>query len=143
MKKINAAWRAIGFIPHKHLNRVNKAYDTVSNAVYKKYSQQIEEEKAANLTEHYSEIINSSQGSQALEKEERNIQRKITSLNEEISSIETNMSFFAASKTADKMLKEFEQKINKTKKHIDRLKKELSTIKQVLRNNSKASQPDE
>jgi len=143
LKKINAAWRAIGFIPHKHLNRVNKAYDTVSNAVYKKYSQQIEEEKAANLTEHYSEIINSSQGSQALEKEERNIQRKITSLNEEISSIETNMSFFAASKTADKMLKEFEQKINKTKKHIDRLKKELSTIKQVLRNNSKASQPDE
>ena len=53
------------------------------------------------------------------------------------------MSFFAASKTADKMLKEFEQKITKTKKHIDRLKKELSTIKQVLRNNSKASQPDE
>ena len=143
LKKINAAWRTIGFIPHKHLNRVNKAYDTASNAVYKKYSQQIEEQKAANLTEHYSEIINSSQGSQALEKEESNIQRKITSLNEEISSIETNMSFFASSKTADKMLKEFEQKITKTKKHIDRLKKELSTIKHVRRNNAKASQPDE
>ena len=143
LKKINAAWRTIGFIPHKHLNRVNKAYDTASNAVYKKYSQKIEEQKAANLTEHYSEIINSSQGGQALEKEERNIQRKITSLKEEISSIETNMSFFASSKTADKMLKEFEQKITKTKKHIDRLKKELSTIKQVRRNNSKASQPDE
>ena len=143
LKKINAAWRTIGFIPHKHLNRVNKAYDTASNAVYKKYSQQIEEQKAANLTEHYSEIINSSQGSQALEKEERNIQRKITSLKEEISSIETNMSFFASSKTADKMLKEFEQKITKTKKHIDRLKKELSTIKHVRKNNAKASQPDE
>ncbi len=143
LKKINAVWRTIGFIPHKHLNRVNKAYDTANNAVYNKYSQQIEEQKAANLTEHYSEIINSNQGGQTLEKEERNIQRRITSLNEEISSIETNMSFFASSKTADKMLKEFEQKITKTKKHIDRLKKELSTIKHVRRNNAKASQPNE
>jgi hypothetical protein len=143
LKKINAAWRTIGFIPHKHLNRVNKAYDTASNAVYKKYSQQIEKEKAANLTEHYSEIINSNQGSQALEKEERNIQRKIKNLNEEIASIETNMSFFAASKTADKMLKEFEQKINKTKKHIDRLKKELTTIKHVRRTNAKETQSEE
>ena len=143
LKKINAAWRTIGFVPHKHLSRVNKAYDTANNAVYNKYSQQIEEQKAANLTEHYSEIINSNQGGQTLEKEERNIQRRITSLNEEISSIETNMSFFASSKTADKMLKEFEQKITKTKKHIDRLKKELSTIKHVRRNNAKASQPNE
>jgi len=143
LKKINAAWRTIGFVPHKHLIRVNKAYDKASNAVYKKYSQQIEEQKAANLTEHYSEIINSSQGGQTLEKEERNIQRRITSLNEEISSIETNMSFFASSKKADKMLKEFEQKITKNKKHIDRLKKELGTIKHVRRNNAKTSQIEE
>ena len=143
LKKINAAWRTIGFVPHKHLSRVNKAYDTANNAVYNKYSQQIEEQKAANLTEHYSEIINSSQGGQTLEKEERNIQRRITSLNEEISSIETNMSFFASSKKADKMLKEFEQKITKNKKHIDRLKKELGTIKHVRRNNAKTSQIEE
>ena len=143
LKKINAAWRTIGFVPHKHLSRVNKAYDTANNAVYNKYSQQIEEQKAANLIEHYSEIINSSQGGQTLEKEERNIQRRITSLNEEISSIETNMSFFASSKKADKMLKEFEQKITKNKKHIDRLKKELGTIKHVRRNNAKTSQIEE
>ena len=143
LKKINIEWRNTGFVPHKHLNRINKAYDSASNAVYKKYSQQIESEKAANLTEHYAEIINTSKGIQALEKEEKNIQRKIANLNEEITSIETNMSFFAASKTADKMLKEFEQKIAKTKKHIDRLKKELSTIKQVKRNNSKTPQVEE
>ena len=143
LKKINTEWRNTGFVPHKHLNRINKAYDSASNAVYKKYSQQIESEKAANLTEHYAEIINSSKGIQALEKEEKNIHRKIANLNEEITSIETNMSFFAASKTADRMLKEFEQKIAKTKKQIDRLKKELSTIKQVKRNNSKTPQVEE
>ena len=142
MKKINSSWRNIGFIPHKHVNRINKAYDSASKAVYDKYSQQIEEQKAANLSSHYSEIFQSNNGNQTLEKEERNIQRKISSLNEEIASIETNMSFFAASKTADKMLKDFEQKISKTKKQIDRLKKEISTIKQVKRDATKEPQSE-
>ena len=142
LKKINASWRNIGFIPHKHVNRINKAYDNASKAVYYKYSQQIEEQKAANLSAHYSEIFQSNNGHQTLEKEERNIQRKISSLNEEIASIETNMSFFAASKTADKMLKDFEQKISKTKKQIDRLKKEISTIKQVKRDATKEPQSE-
>ncbi len=140
LKKINASWRNIGFIPHKHVNRINKEYENVSKAVYDKYSKQIEKQKAANLTAHYSEILKSNNGQQTLEKEERSIQRKISTMNEEIASIQTNMSFFATSKTADKILKDFEQKISKTKKQIDRLKKEISTIKQLKRDASKEAQ---
>ncbi len=134
LKKINGEWRTIGFVPHKDVKRINKAYEEANGAVYTKYSSQIEAAKAANLGEHYKQIKETSpNGIKELELEEQNIKRKITLLNEEISSIERNMSFFARSKTADKMLKDFNGKIEKAKKQIDRLKKELGVIKTVKR----------
>lgn len=134
LKKINAEWRAAGFVPHKDVKRISNAYDTANNAVYTKYSGQIEAAKAANLNEHYKHIKESSpNGIKELENEERNIKRRITTLNEEVASIERNMSFFSKSKTADKMLKDFDAKIEKAKKQIDKLKKELGVIKSAKR----------
>ena len=73
-----------------------------------------------------------------LEREEFGIKKRIGSLREEIASIERNMSFFAMSKTAEKMLKDFEVKIEKTKKQIDKLKVELSAIKKAKRDDTSA-----
>jgi len=111
LKKINAEFRTIGFVPHKAVKSISKAYDEANNAVYSKYSKQIEAAKAANLGEHYKEMKSSHNGLKALDNEERNVKRKISGLNEEIASIERNMSFFAKSKTAEAMLKDFEKKI--------------------------------
>lgn len=134
LKQINAEWRTIGFVPLKDVKRISKAYDKANGAVYAKYSSQIEAAKAANLGDHYKQIKEASpNGIKELEYEEQNIKRKITLLNEEISSIERNMSFFAKSKTADKMLKDFNNKIEKAKKQIDRLKKELGVIRNAKR----------
>lgn len=138
LKKLNAQWRSIGFIPRNKINSTHKAYDKASNAVYQKYSKQIEEARASNLTEHFTEILSTSNGQLALKKEELFIKKKLNNLSEEISGIETNMSFFASSKNADEMLKDFEQKIQKNKKYIERLKKELSTLNQVRKKHTKS-----
>ncbi|PCJ67394.1 MAG: hypothetical protein COA58_03485 [Bacteroidetes bacterium] len=129
LKKINSEFREIGFVPHKAVKSISKAYDEANNTVYGKYSKQIEEAKAANIGAHYKEIKQSHNGVKTLDYEERKIKKRITDLNDEISSIERNMSFFAKSKTAEKMLKEFEQKITKAKKQITSLKTELVAIK--------------
>lgn len=134
LKQINADWRTAGFVPHKDVKRISKAYDEANNTVYTKYSKQIEEAKAANLGDHYVSIKESSpDGVKQLEREEFGIKKRIGGLKEEIASIERNMSFFAMSKTAEKMLKEFEVKIEKAKKQIDKLKVELSAIKKAKR----------
>ncbi len=139
LKQINAEWRSAGFVPHKDVKRISKAYDEANNAVYTKYSKQIEEAKAANLGEHYASIKEASKdGIKQLEREEFGIKKRIGSLREEIASIERNMSFFAMSKTAEKMLKDFEVKIEKTKKQIDKLKVELSAIKKAKREDTSA-----
>ena len=142
LKQINTEWRATGFVPHKDVKRISKAYEEANNAVYTKYSKQIEEAKAANLGEHYASIKESSpDGIKQLEREEYGIKKRIGGLNEEIASIERNMSFFAKSKTAEKMLKDFETKIEKAKKQISKLKKELSVIKAAKREDKPAETP--
>ncbi len=134
LKQINAEWRSAGFVPHKDVKRISKAYDMANNAVYTKYSGQIEAAKAANLSDHYKELKGSSKdGVKELENEERNIKRKITTLNEEVASIERNMSFFSKSKTAEKMLKDFDAKIKKANTQVANLKKELGVLKSVKR----------
>jgi hypothetical protein len=137
LKQINAEWRSAGFVPHKDVKRISKAYDIANNAVYTKYSGQIEAAKAANLNDHYKELKEGSKdGIKELENEERNIKRRITTLNEEVASIERNMSFFSKSKTADKMLKDFDSKIKKANAQIGNLKKELGVLKSVKRTNT-------
>ena len=129
MKEINAAWKAIGFVPHKSIKAISNAYEAANNAVYTKFSSQIEAAKSANLSEHFKQLGSGHQGTKGLDNEEQNIKRKISLLNEEITGIENNMSFFAKSKTAEKMLKEFELKISKARKQIDGLKLELSALR--------------
>lgn len=140
LKKINAEWRSIGFVPHKAVKRISKAYDEANNAVYEKYSSQIEAAKSANLSEHYKEMKNTHNGDKALQNEERNIKRKIGSLRDEIASIERNMAFFSKSKTADKMLKDFEVKVDKANKLISKLKKELVAIKNARKETAPAAE---
>jgi hypothetical protein len=129
LKEINAAWKAIGFVPHKSIKVISSAYEAANNAVYTKFSSQIEAAKSANLSEHFRQLGSGYQGTKGLDTEELNIKRKIALLIEEITGIENNMSFFAKSKTAEKMLKEFELKISKARKQIDGLKLELSALK--------------
>jgi len=129
LKEINAAWKAIGFVPHKSIKAISNAYEAANNAVYTKFSSQIEAAKSANLSEHFKQLGSGHQGTKGLDNEEQNIKRKISLLNEEITGIENNMSFFAKSKTAEKMLKEFELKISKARKQIDGLKLELSALR--------------
>jgi hypothetical protein len=129
LKKVSAEWKTIGYVPHKAVKRINTSYDKSSNAIFNKYKEEAEKHKASNLKEHYHHLKETANGDRVLENEMRQIKKKISGLNAEIASIETNMSFFAKSKTADKLLKDFENKIAKINKQISSLKTELSAIR--------------
>jgi hypothetical protein len=132
LKEISQTWKSIGFVPRKAVKRINNSYKTASNAVYDKYKEQAQEFKAQNLQEHFTNVAES-RGVKQLQFEERKIKQRIGILTEEIAGIERNMSFFASSKTADKMLKEFEQKTEKLRKQIENLKGELKVLKTTIK----------
>jgi hypothetical protein len=143
LKRISADWRSIGFVPKKALKRINTDYDAASNAVYQKFNEQIKSQKASNLVEHYANLKQSPNGDKSLDYEMRGIQKKIDFLKEEVAGIERNMSFFAKSKTADKMLKDFEAKIVKSKKQITSLKQELAAIRNVKKGGAEEGETNE
>ncbi len=129
LKQISSDWRTIGYVPLKAVKRINTGYDKANNAVYKKFSEQIKEAKHSNLKQHYIDIKQGPNGTKSLDFEARGIKKKISFLNDEIAGIERNMSFFAKSKTAEKLLKDFDQRIAKINGQIKNLKQELSAIK--------------
>ncbi len=143
LKKVSTEWKTIGYVPHKAVKRINTAYDKASNAIYNKYKEESKQHKSSNLKEHYRSLKDGPNGDRALDTELRNIKKKISFHNNEIASIETNMSFFAKSKTADKLLKDFEAKIAKINKQITQLKMEMSAIRSAQRANTETAENQE
>ena len=131
LKELAASWRETGFVPRKHAKRINQAYEKVSNAIYSKFNKSREDMKLSQMEDHYRRVADGPQGERRLKDEEYKIRKKIGHLNEEMGTLEQNMSFFAKSKTAEKLLKDFETKLQKTRQQIDRLKSELQLIKKA------------
>ncbi|MBR9917891.1 DUF349 domain-containing protein [bacterium] len=142
-KTLSSEWKQIGFVPRKSLRSINKSFDDASDAIFKKFNKKKEDLKISQLGDHYSKIIHTPNGKQRIQSEEYKIKKRINFLNEEILNLEQNMSFFAKSKTADKLLKDFEQKLEKAKSQIERLKEELKVIRGAKHEAKKEQEQEE
>ena len=78
-----------------------------------------------------SKLRNSPNSSQKINRKEAAIKRRITTLEDDISTFKTNMDFFANSKTADKLKADIEDKIVKTQQEIKELRGQLKLLKQL------------
>lgn len=66
---------------------------------------------------------------QQLYKKEQALRREINELENDISTLKTNLEFFARSKNATQLREEYQGRINDAQDRIDRLKKQLRTIR--------------
>lgn len=130
LKAFGEEWRAIGHVPFKEKDAINKAYKKVmdeqfdSLKIERKVRQQVQfEEKVENLKEARG-------GERLLQKEEDFIRNKINKIRAEINQYENNMGFFANSKGAEKLKEEVIKKIDKAKAEVEELEGQL----QLLRN---------
>ena len=64
-------------------------------------------------------------------RKENAIRRQIQQLENDLSLWNNNLSFFAHSKTADKLKAEFDEKINEAHEKLDKLKKQLRVIRSI------------
>ncbi|NJM94642.1 MAG: hypothetical protein HC842_08260 [Cytophagales bacterium] len=79
-----------------------------------------------------SRIKSAPDSERALGREESVLRKKIHKLEEDIALWRNNLSFFAASKTADKLKAEFEEKIKEAEDEIKAMKKDLRTLRQAV-----------
>lgn len=133
LKKIAASWKVLGYVPRKDVKRINKSYEKLTDDLFKKFKKDKNSLKASEWESYYQQIAEGPQGDKRLRDEEYKIKKRLTYLNEEVQNAERNMSFFAKSSNADKLLKGVDQKLAKNKEQLERLKAELKVIQKVKR----------
>ncbi|WP_181305338.1 DUF349 domain-containing protein [Rufibacter sp. XAAS-G3-1] len=68
-------------------------------------------------------------GDQKLYQKEQHLRRDITSLENDISTLKTNIEFFARSKNAEKLRQEYQSKIDEAQNRIQHLKRQLKALR--------------
>src|SRR5690606_31439672 len=129
LRNLQKAWMAIGFVPFKNKNDVQNKYKTAVDAIYNKFRQSAEENKALRMKEHYELLAGAPNGNDKMRYEERGILDKLRGLRENAETLKNNIEFFAKSKNADALKKQIEQKIQVANQQISRLEEELKVLR--------------
>lgn len=137
LKDAQTRWAKSGFVSGKTYYNLQKKYQEISDVLFAKFKQSNESMKDGLLKEHYDLIANAPDGGHRIQGEERKMRDRINKLEEEVSTIENNKSFFAHSKNAEAVLKQFDDNIRKIKLQIEKLQKELKVIRSFKNQNAK------
>ncbi len=120
-----------GFVPRGAIKKIQARFDGIVEQLLQlpdlEDTQRVEIETQLEL----SKMKGGANSSHKLQKMEFTIRRKVSDLENNIATWNTNLDFFAASKTADKLRKEFDGKIESARTQIVELKKQLKLLKQA------------
>ena len=128
LKKLQKEWAVVGFVPIKAKFDLQNKYSKAVDAIYKKFKQSVEENKATRLKDHLEMLATAPNGDDKIKYEERQINDKLRALREDAATLKNNIEFFAKSKNADALRKQIEQKIELSNQQIAKLQEELKLI---------------
>lgn len=119
---------AIGFVPKNAIKKVQKRFEEVTGKVLS--NEAIDEMDRKDLKNHIQvgRLRNTPGGDRKIQRKEHSIKRKISTLESDINTWNTNIEFFASSANADKLKEEMQQRINEAKGELEALKSQLSAL---------------
>ncbi len=121
-------YNSVGFVPKNAIKKVRSRFDEVKEKVLA--NEAIHEDDRTDLRNHISmgRLKSSPGGAQKLNRKEHSIRRKISSIENDISTWNTNMEFFANSPTADKLKADMQKRIDKAEEELQDLRSQLAAI---------------
>lgn len=119
---------AIGFVPKNAIKKAQKRFEEVTKKVLS--NEAIDEMDRQDLKNHIQmgRLRSSPGGDRKVQRKEHSIKRKISALESDINTWNTNMEFFASSVTADKLKAEMQQRISDAEAELVDLKSQLSSL---------------
>ena len=124
-------WEEIGFVPRGAMNAIKDEFTDALKGYVDKLSLD-DESKEQILLEVEVELVKAGSGSSAtIDKKKQQIRKKISVLENEISTLKTNIEFFANSKNAEELRKEIDAKVDTAEEELSTLKKKLRIMKEV------------
>ncbi len=118
----------LGFVPRNAIKKDRARFDEAVEKILT--LEDLEEGDKMDLKNHIqlSRMKGSPGGDRKVQRKEHSIRRKISELESDINTWNTNMEFFASSATADKLKAELQQKINNARGELENLKSLLVSI---------------
>ncbi len=124
-------FNAIGFVPRKNMKEIQAKFKEVVDSFLAKIDTEGFDRENFLFKLNLNKIQSDPNASRAIGKKEHGIRRQISDLENNITLWKTNLDFFAASKTADKLRDQFDGKIKKAEEEIDKLKQKLSILRDL------------
>ncbi|WP_339606251.1 DUF349 domain-containing protein [uncultured Roseivirga sp.] len=131
MDEFLAMWQAVGFVPRGAMKSIEHKYSEALAKYVKGLDVEGQEEEQLMIKVELGGLQNGPNADRKLNKKEGELRRQIQEIEDNISLWNNNLSFFANSKTADKLKAEFDEKIEKAKEEIDHLKKQLKMVRSM------------
>jgi len=128
LKEFSSKYAAIGNVPFKEKDAVNKLYKEALNKHYDGLKMTPLEKEKIMFESKLEQMMSSSSPGKMIQAEKERIRKKINFLNGEINQYENNLGFFKVSKGAEALLGDVNAKIDDAKSQIDRLKNQLRLI---------------
>ncbi len=118
----------LGFVPRNAIKKDRARFDEAMEKILS--LEDLQQGDKADLKNHIqlSRMKNSPGGDRKIQRKEHSIRRKISELESDINTWNTNMEFFAASATADKLKEDLQRKINDARGELESLKSLLVSI---------------
>ncbi|MEP1096000.1 MAG: DUF349 domain-containing protein [Cyclobacteriaceae bacterium] len=118
----------VGFVPRNAIKKDRARFEEATEKILT--LEELEPGDKSDLKNHIQlrRMKSSPGGDRKVQRKEHSVKRKISELESNINTWNTNMEFFAASATADKLKADLQQRINEARGELESLKSQLSSI---------------
>ncbi len=124
-------WKEMGFVPKSAIKKIEERFQKALAAFVNGLEMPEEDKEGLLMKVQLSGMAKGPGADRNIQKKEGAIRRQIKELEDNVNLWNTNLAFFANSKTADKLKKEFDEKIEKAEEQIIKLKKQLRLIRSI------------
>lgn len=132
LKELEGRFNQIGFVPKKDMASIRKRYHEAAQKFAGAIQGITEDEKNQLLLENeLADLKNDPMSGQKIYQKEQAIRKKISKVENDISTLRNNLEFFGRSKNADKYKEEFNAKIREADENLKQLKQQLKLLRTV------------
>lgn len=124
-------FNAFGFVPRNAIKTIEAQFSEALEAYAASLGLDENEAESLVIRAEMTGLQSGPGGNRRLNKKEGTLRRQIAELEDNIALWRNNLTFFANSKTADKLKDEFDQKIDKAVEEVKELKKQLRILRSL------------
>ena len=128
MRDFQTRWNAVGFVPYKEKEKIQKEFNDVMD-VHFAGIRSLETEKHLNkFRRMVTEVKNSGKGGRGLRFEREKLVQKYRKVEQDIATLENNMGFFAKSRNAEGMISDIKKKIALAKDELLKIEEKIKIL---------------